>query len=39
MKFAQPATTTAARNASSPTTILPWVGDRGQLGVTTGGTF
>ena len=36
--FAQPATTTASKPAT-PTTILPWVGVSGQLGVMTGGSF
>ncbi len=38
-KQPQPATTTASRPATSPTSIVPWLGDRGQLGVMAGGAF
>jgi hypothetical protein len=41
LRYSQPsAAPTAVRQRSeSPTTVLPWVGDRGQLGVMTGGSF
>ena len=40
-RFAQPsAARTAVRQpASAPATVMPWVGQRGQLGVMTGGSF
>jgi hypothetical protein len=39
-KFAQPtAPTRTAAKAASPTTIVPWVGTSGRLGVMTGGSF
>jgi hypothetical protein len=38
-RFAQPARAATASKSASPTTIVPWVGGGGQLGVMTGGSF
>jgi hypothetical protein len=40
-RFKQPQTptTTASRAAAAPTSIVPWLGDHGQMGVMAGGAF